>query len=150
MCSFSLWSILKLTVLELRAVEGPTADILVASAATELESDGVLKLLAEGPLRLHVAGLHSRRGLVEGRCRGSGLQTCWRFITKLGHSLFSENSERSLEKINLKCNQGYRDDEPHARAHVPAIGGGGGGGTGGGGAAIPEYKAEVGLCKFCA
>ena len=39
-------------------------------------------------------------------------------------------------------------------AHVPAIrGGGGGGGTGGGGgggAAIPEYKAEVGLCKFCA
>ena len=117
MCSFSLWSILKLTVLELRAVEGPTADILVASAATELESDGVLKLLAEGPLRLHVAGLHSRRGLVEGRCRWSGLQTCWRFITKLGHSLFSENSERSLEKINLKRNQCYRDDETHARAH---------------------------------
>ena len=72
---FSLWSVLKLRFLELRAVEDPPAETLVASTAAQLESDCVLQLLAEGPLRLHVGGLHSRRGLVQGKRR-----ICKRFM----------------------------------------------------------------------
>ena len=72
---FSLWSILKLRFLELRAVEDPPSETLVASTAAQLESDCVLQLLAEGSLRLHVGGLHSRRGLVQGKRR-----ICKRFM----------------------------------------------------------------------
>ena len=65
--SFLLGSILQLGVLERRAVVDKPSDAGVASAAAELEADGVLQLLSKGLLRPHVGCLHSSRGFVQGK-----------------------------------------------------------------------------------